>query len=367
MSNAIIEDQTKTSSAAVSSTSITSSVTGKTIFPILLAISFSHLLNDTIQSLIPSTYPLLKRSLHLDFSQLGLITFCFQLTASILQPFVGLYTDRRPKPYSLAAGMCFTLVGLVLLSQADSFPLVLFCVSLVGLGSAIFHPESSRVAYLASGGRRGMAQSLFQVGGNAGSALGPLLAALIIAPYGQSRILWFSLAALLAIAILIRVGGWYKKNRAAAPSISKSKSPVGSSIGISPVATAISRSPATSSNPPPAATSPVTRQKLVFSLAILLVLIFSKYFYMASMTSYYIFYLMDKFHLSIQNAHRRSRRGSHRQEICNLVLYPGGGAFHPALALQQSFLDQYTEHFYWGDPGIGFFRDPGICPGSGAG
>ncbi len=185
----------------------------KTIFPILFAISFSHLLNDSIQSLIPSTYPLFKKSLHLNFGQLGLITFCFQLTASLLQPFVGLYTDRKPQPYSLAMGMCCTLIGLVLLSQAGSFPLVLFCVAMVGLGSAIFHPESSRVAYLASGGRRGMAQSLFQVGGNAGSALGPLLAALIIAPFGQSRILWFSLAALLAIAVLVRIGGWYKKNK----------------------------------------------------------------------------------------------------------------------------------------------------------
>lgn len=290
MSNATTEEQTKTSPATIRSASIT----GKTVFPILLAISFSHLLNDTIQSLIPSTYPLLKRSLHLDFSQLGLITFCFQLTASILQPFVGLYTDRHPKPYSLAAGMCFTLIGLVLLSQADSFPMVLFCVSLVGLGSAIFHPESSRVAFLASGGRRGMAQSLFQVGGNAGSALGPLLAALIIAPFGQSRILWFSLAALLAIAILIRVGGWYKKNRQ------------GAGKKHAPQASALAPASASSIDKAPVATfatpSPVTRQKLVFSLAILLVLIFSKYFYMASMTSYYIFYLMDKFHLSIQNA-----------------------------------------------------------------
>lgn len=254
---------------------------GKTIFPILLAISFSHLLNDSIQSLIPSTYPLFKKSLHLNFGQLGLITFCFQLTASLLQPFVGLYTDRKPQPYSLAMGMCCTLIGLVLLSQAGSFPLVLFCVAMVGLGSAIFHPESSRVAYLASGGRRGMAQSLFQVGGNAGSALGPLLAALIIAPFGQSRILWFSLAALLAIAVLIHIGGWYKKNKP-------------------PIATVGGKAPASRSllNP----VSPVSRKKLGFSLAILLVLIFSKYFYMASMSSYYIFYLMDKFHLSIQNA-----------------------------------------------------------------
>jgi MFS transporter, FSR family, fosmidomycin resistance protein len=257
-------------------------VSGKTVYPILLAISFCHLLNDSIQSLIPSTYPMFKKSLHLDFGQLGLITFCFQLTASLLQPFVGLYTDRKPQPYSLAAGMCFTLAGLLLLSRAGSFGLVLFCVSLVGLGSAIFHPESSRIAYLASGGRRGMAQSLFQVGGNAGSALGPLLAALLIAPFGQYRISWFSLAALLAIAVLIRVGGWYKKNNDRGR---KKKAP---QRGLT--------------NTAPSTTFLVTRKKLILSMVILLLLIFSKYFYMASMTSYYIFYLIDKFHLTVQNA-----------------------------------------------------------------
>jgi MFS transporter, FSR family, fosmidomycin resistance protein len=250
-------------------------IDSRTVFPVLFAISFSHLLNDTIQSLIPSTYPLLKHSLHLNFAQLGLITFCFQLTASLLQPFVGLYTDRRPQPWSLAAGMCFTLVGLVVLSLAPSFRLVLVAVALVGVGSSIFHPESSRVAYLASGGRRGMAQSLFQVGGNAGSALGPLLAALIVAPFGQSHILWFSLFALLAIAILVRIGSWYKKN------IDRPRRSSGSSMAVAPA---------------------LSREKLAVSLSILLVLIFSKYFYMASMSSYYIFYLMDKFHLSVQNA-----------------------------------------------------------------
>jgi FSR family fosmidomycin resistance protein-like MFS transporter len=257
---------------------LTKEITQKTVFPILLAISFSHLLNDTIQSLIPSTYPILKTSLHLDFGQLGLVTFCFQLTASLLQPFVGLYTDRKPQPYSLAAGMCFTLVGLVFLSRAASFPMVLVSVALVGVGSAIFHPEASRLAYLASGGRRGMAQSLFQVGGNAGSSLGPLLAAQIIAPYGQSRIIWFSLAALLAIAVLINTGGWYSKN------LFRSRKKVSGS------------GPARDIHPS------LSRKKVVFALAILLVLIFSKYFYMSSMSSYYTFYLMDKFHVSVQNA-----------------------------------------------------------------
>jgi len=257
---------------------VTKDLAQTTVFPILvlIAISISHLLNDTMQSLIPSTYPILKRSLHLDFGQLGLVTFCFQLTASLLQPFVGLYTDKKPQPYSLAIGMCFTLAGLVLLSQAANFPMVLVSVALVGVGSSIFHPEASRLAYLASGGRRGMAQSLFQVGGNAGSSLGPLLAAQIIAPYGQSRIIWFSLAALLAIAVLVRTGGWYsrnialrkKKQSAAAPDIHPS----------------------------------LNRKKVAFALAILLVLIFSKYFYMASMTSYYTFFLMDKFHVSVQSS-----------------------------------------------------------------
>jgi len=247
----------------------------KTVFPILLAISFSHLLNDTMQSLIPSTYPLLKRSLRLDFSQLGLITFCFQLTASLLQPFVGLYTDKRPQPYSLAAGMCFTGMGLALLSQAATFPLVLLAVALVGVGSSIFHPEASRLAYLASGGRRGMAQSVFQVGGNAGASLGPLLAAQIVAPYGQSHILWFGSFALLAFVILLRTGAWYSRNLGA-------------------------RKHRTTA--PPAPATPFSRSRTTLALAILLILIFSKYFYMASMSSYYTFFLIDKFHVSVQTS-----------------------------------------------------------------
>ncbi len=254
-----------------------------TVFSILIAISFSHLMNDTMQSLIPSTYPLLKKSLHLDFSQLGMVTFCFQLTASLLQPFVGLYTDRKPQPYSLAAGMCFSGMGLALLSRADSYPLVLIAVALVGIGSSIFHPEASRLAYLASGGRRGMAQSIFQLGGNAGAALGPLLAAQIIAPYGQSRIIWFCLVALLAIFVLLRTGAWYRRNLVRRTSPSKRPhSPSGaeaSGVG-----------------------TPVSRYRVTAALLILLVLIFSKYFYMASMSSYYTFFLIDKFHVSVQTS-----------------------------------------------------------------
>ena len=268
---------TSTTPATTSDTADTTAQ--KTVFSILLAISFSHLLNDTMQSLIPSTYPLLKKSLHLDFGQLGLITFCFQLTASLLQPFVGLYTDKKPQPYSLASGMCFTLVGLVLLSQAASFSLVLVAVALVGVGSSIFHPEASRLAYLASGGRRGMAQSIFQLGGNAGASLGPLLAAQIIAPYGQSRILWFCLFALLAIGVLLQTGTWYKRNL-----------PARRNRTVAPLTASAQTIP----------TQP--KQRVVIALIILLVLIFSKYFYMASMSSYYTFFVIDKFHVSVQNS-----------------------------------------------------------------
>ncbi len=185
-----------------------------TVLAILFAISFSHLLNDTIQSLIPAIYPLLKTSFHLSFVQVGFITLAFQMTASILQPFVGWYTDRRPKPYSLACGMGLTLGGLVLLSHATQYAMVVGAAALVGMGSSVFHPESSRVAHLASGGRTGFAQSFFQVGGNAGSSLGPLLAALIVVPHGQGSVLWFALIALLGIAILTVVGRWYGRHLA---------------------------------------------------------------------------------------------------------------------------------------------------------
>jgi FSR family fosmidomycin resistance protein-like MFS transporter len=213
---------------------------------------------------------------HLTFTQVGLITLTFQLTASLLQPLVGFCTDRRPMPFSLAIGMGFTLVGLVVLSVAWNFPLLLLAVGLVGLGSAVFHPEASRLAHLASGGRRGLAQSLFQVGGNAGASLGPLLAAVVIARRGQSRVLWFSLAAMAGIVILWRLGRWYE-----AHALERQRHHQDTR-----------REPATG----------LPRRKVVFSLAILMVLLFSKYFYLASLTSYYTFYLIAKFHLSIQNA-----------------------------------------------------------------
>ncbi|QRX80971.1 MFS transporter [Glaciimonas sp. PAMC28666] len=247
----------------------------KTGFRVLGAISFAHFLNDMIQSLILAIYPLLKATFSLSFTEIGLITLTYQITASILQPVVGLYTDKHPKPYSLAAGMCFTLVGLITLSMAPSFGILLVAAALVGTGSSIFHPESSRVARMASGGRHGLAQSIFQVGGNAGSSMGPLLAAWIIIPHGQSSIAWFSLAALLAIAVLWQIGNWYKLQGRA----SKGK---GGKAQKSYVA--------------------LPRKKVLFSIGILLVLIFSKYFYMASLSSYYTFYLIDKFHLSVQSA-----------------------------------------------------------------
>jgi FSR family fosmidomycin resistance protein-like MFS transporter len=247
-----------------------------TVFAILLAISFSHLLNDTIQSLIPAIYPVLKNSFHLNFTQIGLITLTFQCTASLFQPFVGLYTDHRPKPYSLAIGMGFTLIGLVLLSVAGNFPTILVSAALVGLGSSIFHPEASRLARMASGGKHGLAQSIFQVGGNAGSSAGPLLAALIIVPKGQPSIAWFSVVALVAIIILSIVGKWYGENLYRIPTKSSAKPKPGQAL--------------------------LSKQRIVFSLAILIALIFSKYFYLVSLSNYFTFYLINKFHLGIQTA-----------------------------------------------------------------
>ncbi len=245
----------------------------KAAFRVLGAISVCHLLNDMMQSVIPAVYPILKSSFHLDFGQIGLITLTSQLTASLLQPVIGLYTDYRPRPYSLPAGMAFTLAGLLVLSAAHVYGLILLAVGLVGIGSAVFHPESSRVARMASGGRHGLAQSLFQVGGNAGSALGPLLAAFIVLPAGQGSIAWFSLAALVAILLLTRVGSWYKRHHAA-------------------------RKHATANAP----ASRLPRTRVLAALAVLLTLMFSKFFYMASFSSYFTFFLIEKFHVSVRSA-----------------------------------------------------------------
>jgi len=253
--------------------------TDKTIFNILLAISFCHLLNDTIQSVLPAIYPMLKASFHLDFGQVGLIALTLQLTASLLQPLVGLHTDKYPQPYSLAIGMSITLIGLLALSMAPTYATVLVAAGTVGIGSAVFHPESSRVARMASGGQHGLAQSLFQVGGNAGSALGPLLAAFVLTK-GQSSIAWFSFLALAGIMILISIGTWAKNHRAAR---AMAKAAGGSSSHTAHLAG-------------------LPSAKIAVSMAILIALMFSKFFYLASITSYFTFYLMNKFHLSLQSA-----------------------------------------------------------------
>lgn len=248
------------------------------VMGVLGALSFAHLLNDTMQSLIPAIYPILKDALHLDFTQIGLITLVNQLTASVLQPFIGWYTDRRPQPFSLAIGMGFTLVGLILLAIAGSLALVLVAVAFVGIGSSVFHPEASRVAHLSSGGRHGFAQSFFQVGGNAGSSLGPLLAALIVVARGQSAVMWFSLLALLGIVVLSGVGRWYR---------TKLAQQARSDSGTSRLAKH---------------TSLFSRRRVALSLGVLITLIFSKYFYLASMSSYYTFFLIEKFDLSVKHA-----------------------------------------------------------------
>jgi FSR family fosmidomycin resistance protein-like MFS transporter len=256
------------------STALASDIAGKTIFSILITISFSHLLNDTIQSLIPSIYPVVKNSFNLNFSQIGIITLVFQLTASLFQPLIGLYTDRKPQPYSLAIGMVFTLSGLILLSKANNYALLLVSVAVIGTGSSVFHPEASKVAYMASGGRRGLAQSIFQVGGNLGGSLGPILAAMIIVPFGQSSILWFSILALLAIIVLLNVGSWYTHHM----NMMRKK------------VTVITKG------------HNLSKGKVAWSVVILLLLIFSKYFYTASITSYFTFYLIHKFNVSIQTS-----------------------------------------------------------------
>ena len=247
-----------------------------TRYRVLGAISFSHMLNDMIQSLILAIYPILKGEFALSFLQIGLITLTYQLTASLLQPLIGLYTDKHPQPHSLAFGMGSTLCGLLLLSVAPNFALILVAAALVGTGSSVFHPESSRIARLASGGQHGLAQSIFQVGGNTGSALGPLLAALIVLPHGQGAIAWFAVAALVAIAVLWQIGNWYRRQFLGSGARTKKT-----------VSTAV---------------SPVPPNVVRRAIGVLLLLIFSKYFYLTSLTSYYTFYLIERFHVSVQSA-----------------------------------------------------------------
>jgi FSR family fosmidomycin resistance protein-like MFS transporter len=262
----------KAALSAAPSASAPPAAAQRTVYSVLGAISFSHLLNDMIQSLILAIYPMFKSEFALSFAQIGLITLTYQITASLLQPLVGLYTDKHPKPWSLPVGMGFTLAGLLLMSVAANFPTLLVAAALVGCGSSVFHPESSRVARMASGGKHGLAQSLFQVGGNAGSSLGPLLAALIVIPHGQKSIAWFSAAALVAIVVLANIGRWYKRH------------------------------PATKKGRAQVAHATLPRNKVIVSMSVLVLLVFSKYFYMSSIMSYFTFYLISKFGLSVQSA-----------------------------------------------------------------
>ncbi len=259
--------------AAMHTTGPTPAAT-KAAFQVLLAVSACHLINDMVQSLLPSIYPILKSSFRLDFGQIGLLSLTYQVVASLLQPLIGLYTDRRPMPYALAMGMCFTLVGIAMLATAPTFGLLLVAAAVVGTGSAIFHPESSRIARIASGGQHGFAQSVFQVGGNTGSAIGPLLAAFIVLPQGQPGVAWFSIAASVGIFILYRVGRWrsHHLSRATPTHVHRDTRPT------------------------------LARRKIIAAVAVLAALIFSKYFYLASLSSYYTFYLISRFHVSVRSS-----------------------------------------------------------------
>jgi FSR family fosmidomycin resistance protein-like MFS transporter len=263
------------SPSAINVTHTGQSAAATTVMKILWALSLSHLINDTLQALLPAIYPLLKDSYHLSFTQIGLITLTYQVTGSLLQPLVGYYTDRRPKPYSLVIGMGVTMTGLAMLSHAFSFHALCFAAGLVGVGSSIFHPEASRVARMASGGKHGFAQSLFQVGGNFGTSLGPLLAAAIIIPRGQKHILWFTILAFAGMILLSRVGGWYRRNL----DLLKPKRSASDAGAVR-----------------------LSRGKVILALCTLVALIFSKYFYLISLTNYYTFYLIDKFQVSVQTS-----------------------------------------------------------------
>lgn len=248
-------------------------MTDGTVYSMLIICSISHFLNDMIQSIVPAIYPIVKESYGFSFAQIGIITFVFQMTSSILQPFTGLYADRHPRPYALSAGMCFTLLGLLLLAFAGNFVLILLAVSIVGIGSSLFHPTASRVAQMASGGKKSLAQSIFQVGGNGGSAVGPLLAALIILPFGQYAISWFALAALAAALIMLRLGKWYKLRMQYVVSHPQKQLPLN---------------------------NPISRRAKQGAMLILVLLMFSKYFYTACITNYFTFFLIDKFGLSVK-------------------------------------------------------------------
>ena len=248
-------------------------MTEGTVYSILVICGISHFLNDMIQSIIPSIYPILKDKFDFSFAQIGIITLVFQMTSSILQPFTGLYADKHPRPYALSIGMCFTLTGLLVLAFAEYYWAILIAVSVVGFGSSVFHPTASRVTQLASGGKKSLAQSIFQVGGNGGSALGPLLAALIVLPYGQHSISWFAIAAMLAALIMVRLGAWYKAKL--------------QYVVNHPLKTA-------------ELNNNISKRAKYGALAILILLVFSKYFYTSCITSYFTFFLIDKFGVSVK-------------------------------------------------------------------
>ena len=245
----------------------------KTVYSMLFSIAFAHLLNDLLQAVIPASYPILKQNFHLSFTQIGLITLSYQLAASILQPLVGWYTDKNPKPFSQIFGMCFTLSGIVLLSYAPSYYVIIPSVILIGIGSSVFHPEASRISFLASGGKRGLAQSIFQLGGNAGTAIGPLLVALIVVPNSQRHIIWFAIFALIGLLVLSKIAFWYRDHLIT----NAMKKPIVDFHDLSAI-------------------------KVKAAVGILLVILFSKFFYSASMSSYFTFYIIEKFHISVQDA-----------------------------------------------------------------
>ena len=303
-----------------------------TAYTILFAMGFCHLLNDMIQSVIPAMYPVLKDNFGFTFAQIGIITLVFQLTSSVFQPFVGQYADRRPQPYSLSAGMCFTLTGLLLLAFASNFFLILLAVAIIGCGSSVFHPEASRVAQIASGGRKSLAQSIFQVGGNGGSAIGPLLAALIIIPYGQHAVGWFSIAALLASAILVRVGYWYK-------------------LTLSQTGMSHRAQQTTSCN--------LSKKAIRNALIILVIMLFSKYFFISCMTSY----LPIRF--SCGTGHRdfarRVPRRPVRTKIRHSLFYPRCSPLHTRTTVPQSVLDARHSRYHRFHHRIGLFCHTGLC------
>ena len=310
-----------------------------TAYAILFTMGTCHLLNDMIQSVIPALYPLLKDSFGFTFAQIGIITLVFQLTSSIFQPFIGLYADRYPQPYSLSLGMCFTLAGLLALAFATHFLLILLSVALIGCGSSVFHPEASRVAQLASGGRKSLAQSIFQVGGNGGSAIGPLLAALIVIPFGQHAVAWFALAALLASFLLARVGYWYSL---------------------------VLRRAGASRRAGGVAASPLPRRVVRVSLGILVLMIFSKYFFNACMTSYFTFYLIEKFGLSVQQSQYclfayLAAFAVGTLQVRHPLLHPGRSPLHPGHALPGAGGHAGDGCHHRSGDCLGLFRHRGLC------